>query len=89
MFCVYTLSHLPIVDFRAYKIGTDIIDDRQLPLDAKKDVYEDVWYYEIDGQVQEFSTDEAPWSIDGAVFKDRLTKFKGTSYKFFEQNLII
>ena len=74
MFCVYTLSHLPIVDFRAYKIGTNIIDDRQLPLDAKKDVYEDVWYYEIDGQVQEFSTDEAPWSIDGAVFKDRLTK---------------
>ncbi len=74
LFTLYTLSHLPIIDFRAYKVGTSIIDDRKLPVDAQKDVYEDVWYYEIDGEIQEFSTDEAPWSIDGAVFKDRLTK---------------
>ena len=73
-FGVYTLSHLPVVDFRAYKVGTNIIDDRQLPPGAKQDVYEDVWYYEIAGQIQEFSTDESPWSIEGAVFKDRVTK---------------
>jgi hypothetical protein len=74
LFVLYTLSHLPIVDFRAYKIDTNILEDRKLPSNAQQDLYQDVWYYEIDGAVQEFSTDEAPWSIDGAVFKDRLTK---------------
>ena len=68
---IYTLSHIPFFDFRAYKIGTNIIQDRQLPQDAKKDIYKDVWYYEVDGEVQEFLTEEEPWKIKGAVFKDR------------------
>lgn len=90
LFGIYTLSHLPVVDFRAYKIGTNIINDRQLPLDAKQDVYEDVWYYAIDGEVQEFSTAEAPWSIDGAVFKDRVTKLisKGDEPKIHDFDII-
>ena len=71
---IYALSHLPFLDFRPYKVDTNIIEDRKLPPNAKQDVFQDVWYYEIDGEVKEFTTDESPWSIDGAVFKDRLTK---------------
>ena len=81
VFTFYTLTNLPVVDFRAYKIGTNIIEDRQLPANAKKDVYEDVWFYEIDGVVKEYSTSDKPWEIKGAKFKDRETKliFKGDS----------
>ena len=35
---IHALSHLPFIDFRPYKIGVSIIEDKQLPLDAKKDV---------------------------------------------------
>ena len=71
---IYGLSHLPIVDFRAYKIGASIVEGRKLPDDAKKDIYEDVWYYEIQGEIQEFTTSQKPWDIEGAVFKDRVSK---------------
>ena len=76
---VYSLSHLPFIDFRAYKIGNSIIEGRQLPENAQKDVYEDIWYYEIDGELKEFSTSDEPWNIQGkdgspAIFKDRSTK---------------
>ena len=70
---VYALSHLPFVDFRAYKIGNSIIEGRILPDDAKQDIYEDVWFYQIEGEVKEFSTSEKPWAIPGAIFKDRKT----------------
>ena len=71
---IYTLSHLPFVDFRAYSLGKDVVQGRELPPDAKKDIYEDLWYYEINGEVRQFFTSESPWDIEGAVFKDRVTK---------------
>jgi len=67
----YGLLHLPILDFRAYKVGSNIIESRKLPDNAKQDLYEEVWYYELDGNVREFSTEEKPWTIDGATFRDR------------------
>ena len=75
----YGLSHLPVVDFRAYSIGSNIMENRMLSEDAKQDQYEDVWYYEVDGVVQEFATSDNPWQIKGAKFIDRETKliFKG------------
>ena len=74
LFSIYTISHLPIIDFRPYKIHSDLISGKKLPENAKKDVYEDIWFYEIDGKVSEYTTEEAPWSIEGAVYKDRITK---------------
>lgn len=71
---IYGLSHLPIVDFRAYSVGSNILESRMLPEDAQKDEYEDIWYYEIDGVLKTFSTSENPWKIDGAKFVDRETK---------------
>ena len=70
----YALANLPFIDFRAYSVGSSIIDGRQLPDNAKKDVYEDVWYYEVDGEVKEFYTADKPWEIHGAIFKDRVSK---------------
>ena len=73
-FPIYALSHLPMVDFRAYNIGSNIVDKRMLPEDAKQDQFEDIWYYELNGIVQEFTTSETPWKIEGAKFIDRETK---------------
>ena len=73
-FSYHTYSHLPIRDYRPYAIGKNIINDMTLPEGAKVDVYEDVWKYEVDGTVNEYSTADKPWEIEGAVFVDRQTK---------------
>lgn len=77
----YVLVHLPIVDFRAYAIGTNIMQDMQTPEDAKKDVYEDTWIYEVNGEVKEFTTEEKPWELEGATFVDRKTKLIEKGYE--------
>ena len=76
MLCIpfYALLNLPFIDFRAYKIGASITEGRQLPDNAKKDIYEDVWYYDVQGVTKEFSTSQKPWEIQGAIFKDRVSK---------------
>ena len=87
---INALSHLPFIDFRAYKVGVNINEDRKLPEDAKKDVYQDVWYYEIDGIVKEFETSDEPWKINGAIFKDRKTKLliKGDEPKIHDFDIV-
>ena len=73
-FTYHTDSHLPIRDYRAYAVGKNIAEGMTLPEDAKADVYEDVWKYEVDGIVNEYTTSDKPWEIEGAVFVDRETK---------------
>ncbi|MEZ7837712.1 MAG: DoxX family protein [Flavobacteriales bacterium] len=72
-FSYHTYSHLPIRDYRPYAIGKNIANDMVLPDDAIADVYEDVWMYEVDGVVNEYSTEDKPWEIEGATFVDRET----------------
>ena len=73
-FSYHTYSHLPARDYRPYAVGKNIATDMVLPEDAKVDIYEDVWMYEVDGLVNEYSTEDQPWTIDGATFVDRETK---------------
>lgn len=46
----YGLNHLPVIDFRPYKIGTDIPASMTVPDDAQKAVYNYFWKFEIDGK---------------------------------------
>ncbi len=73
-FSYHTYSHLPVRDYRPYAIGKNIADDMVLPEDAIADVYEDVWMYEVNGEVNEYATEDKPWEIEGATFVDRETK---------------
>lgn len=73
-FTYHTYSHLPIRDYRPYAVGKNIPDGMTLPEDAQRDVYEDIWKYEVDGVVNEYATEDKPWAIEGAVFVDRETK---------------
>jgi uncharacterized membrane protein YphA (DoxX/SURF4 family) len=78
-FSWYCINYLPIKDFRPFKIGNNIAQLKECPPDAPKDVYEDTWFYRVNGEVNTYTTDQAPWELEGAEFVDRETKliFKG------------
>ena len=70
---IYVLNALPLIDFRPYKEGVNIDMAMQIPEDAPKDVYDEVWIYSVDGVEKQFKTSEAPWDIPGAEYVDRKT----------------
>jgi uncharacterized membrane protein YphA (DoxX/SURF4 family) len=78
-FSVYCIQHLPVKDFRPYKIGNNIGELKECPPDAPQDIYNDTWFYEVNGVVGEYTTEQAPWAIEGTKFVDRETEliFKG------------
>ena len=59
-FSFYCLNHLPVLDFRPYKIGVNIWEDMQIPEGAKSDVYNYSYILEKDGVQKEFSLDNYP-----------------------------
>lgn len=64
MFLVYySYRHLPVFDFRPYKMGTNIPASMIIPDGAKRDVYENIFYYKnkTTGEIKEFSEDNYPW----------------------------
>ena len=73
----YCLSHLPIFDFRPYKIGTDIKAGMEIPEGAKGDVFETTYIMEKDGKRQEFALDNYPDSTWTFVEAKTVLKEKG------------
>jgi uncharacterized membrane protein YphA (DoxX/SURF4 family) len=78
---LYAVANLPIIDFRPYKIGTDISEAMKIPDGAETDIYNDIWYYKIDGKVKTFSTTDQPWEIEGAEFVKRETELVKKGYQ--------
>jgi len=78
-FSIYSLQHLPIRDYRPYAVGKSLPDGIKCPDGAPQDIYEDKWFYRVNGEVKEFTTADAPWKIAGAEYVDRETEliFKG------------
>ena len=76
----YSLRYLPIIDFRAYAVGKNIPDGMNIPEGAEEPVYEDTWIYEVNGELQKYSTEDKPWSIEGAKFVDRETRLVQEGY---------
>ena len=69
----YVMHYLPIIDFRAYAVGKNIPEQMIYPEGAKEDIYEEIWYYKVNGEKKEYTTEEKPWEIPGAEFIDRKT----------------
>ena len=80
-FVWYTNSHLPVIDFRPYAIGKSIVDGMTIPKDAKQDVFEDIWFYEVNGETKSFTTEQEPWNLNGAKYIDRETKLISKGYE--------
>lgn len=59
-FMFYNLSHLPVVDFRPYKVGNNIPELMEFPEDAEPDQYEISFIYEKEGVEQEFDLTNYP-----------------------------
>ena len=61
LIAVYCYRNLPLIDFRPYKIGTNIPEKMIIPEDAKPDEYKTIVVYEKNGIRKEFSPDNLPW----------------------------
>ena len=78
---IYCLRHLPIIDFRPYKIGTDIVKSMEVPEGAKSDVYETTFIYAKDGVEKEFTLANFPDENDGWVFIEQKTTLIEKGYE--------
>lgn len=50
IFAYYVLMHLPLIDFRVYKIGNNILEKMEMPENAEKATYEYTWIFEDNGK---------------------------------------
>ena len=46
----HVLMHLPSIDFRAYKIGDNLIKNMSTPEDAPKAIQEFTWVFNVNGE---------------------------------------
>lgn len=65
---LYTHLHLPIIDFRPYKIGNNIVELMEYPEDAAPDEYEITFVYAKDGKEQTFTLNNYPKGDSTYVF---------------------
>lgn len=64
---LHVLEHLPVIDFRAYKVGVNITKGMQTPLDAPKDVYQYTWSFDVNGQQKTVVNRGEDPKIDGSL----------------------
>ena len=78
---LYTHYHLPLIDFRPYKIGNNIPELMEIPDDAPHDVYEITLYYEKDGEVQAFTMQDYPRGDSTWRFVDQESRLVQKGYE--------
>jgi len=80
-FALWTVRHLPVIDFRPYAVGKNIREGMEIPPDAKPYKFEEIWYYRVNDEVRKFTSEEEPWNIPGAEFVKRETKVIQKGYE--------
>lgn len=73
----YCLNNLPLLDFRPYKIGTDIKAGMEIPEGAKPAVFEHRYVLEKEGKRKEFTLEEYPDSTWTFIEARTIVKEKG------------
>ena len=64
-FGIYVLRHLPLIDFRAYKIGDNITANMTVPTNAAKAVQEFKWKFKVNGKEKVFVTKGSYPQVNG------------------------
>lgn len=73
-FMAYNLLHLPVIDFRPYKVGVNVLEEMEKGEElaaANPDEYEITFIYEKDGQQQEFTLENYPKNDSTWTFVDQ------------------
>lgn len=60
---IHSYSHLPVFDFRPFKVGVNIPDAMAVPADAPQAVYENIFHYKNKntGEIETFTEENYPW----------------------------
>ena len=64
-FAYYVLMHLPVFDFRAYKIGTDMLEGMEVPDGAAKAEFAYHWKFKVNGEEKIITTGGNYPKVDG------------------------
>lgn len=70
---LHSYRHLPMIDFRPYKVGVNILEAMAIPDGAELDQYETTFIYEKNGIQKEFSLENYPKNDSNWVFVDQKT----------------
>lgn len=65
LFADHVLNHLPVIDFRPYKVGANIEEGMIIPEGAPKPIYEYSWKFDVDGSEKVIVTNGDYPSVDG------------------------
>ena len=80
-FAYYNYNHLPVIDFRPYKIGANIPKLMEMPEGAPQDEYKYTFVYEKDGVKKEFSLEDYPANDSSWTFVDSKTELVKKGYQ--------
>jgi uncharacterized membrane protein YphA (DoxX/SURF4 family) len=80
-FAYYNYNHLPVIDFRPYKIGTNISQLIEIPEGAPEDEYQYTFVYEKDGIKKEFSLEDYPANDSSWTFVETKTVLTQKGYQ--------
>jgi uncharacterized membrane protein YphA (DoxX/SURF4 family) len=79
-FALWNYNHLPLLDFRAYKVGVNISEAMSIPDDAPQDEYEYSFIYEKDGVRKKFSLDDYPQNDTSWTFVESVSTLVREGY---------
>ncbi len=77
----YSYTHLPMLDFRPYKVGVDIAKAMEIPEGMPHDRYETILTYEKDGVREDFTIDNYPANDSTWVFIEQQSTLVEKGYE--------